>query len=230
MFGSFGIFGSTHLAVLGLLLIGAVSIWFALPRLSPFVQSIVRKTILAGLITQFTAFHLWHLYFNDYDIARFLPFHLCTISVVLLIYTLIFDNKFINKLVLFWSPVSALVAIVLPDMAASENFPSFRFWEFFGSHVLIIWAVIYIFRIQKVAVSFKDFLVAFACLVGILPFVYGINLVLGSNYMYLMNKASGGQMSFLPAEPWHVVGLLGIFLVVFFVEYLVYTFGSRKAI
>jgi hypothetical integral membrane protein (TIGR02206 family) len=230
MFGDFRIFGNSHLAVLAILFSGSLSIWFLVPKLNLNIQKITKNLLLIGLILQFAIFNLWHWYFATYNITRFLPLHLCTISVLLLIFTLIFDNKFVNKLVLFWSPVSAFLAIILPDIATSENFPSFRFVEFFSSHVLIIWAVIFIFRIQKTFVSFKDFLVAFACLVGVLPFVYGINLVLGSNYMYLMNKASGGQMSFLPTEPWHIAGLLGIFLVVFFVEYLVYTFGSRKTI
>jgi hypothetical integral membrane protein (TIGR02206 family) len=229
MFGSFSIFGPTHLAVLGFLLIGILLIWFFLPKLGSPTQNLVRKTILGGLIVQFIVFHSWHLYLQDYDITRFLPFHLCTISVALLIYTLVFNNKFINKLVLFWSPVSAFLAIVLPDMNASENFPSFRFLEFFVSHVLIIWAVIYIFRIQKLVVSFKDFVISCLTLIAILPFIYLLNLTIDSNYMYLMNKPSGGQMDFLPNEPWYIPATLGIVFGVFFLEYLVYRFSSKAS-
>jgi hypothetical integral membrane protein (TIGR02206 family) len=222
MFGDFKIFGATHLAVLGLLLIGVLYIWFILPKLSSSFQNLNRNIILVGLVLQFILFHAWHLYFHDYDITRFLPFHLCTISVVLLVYTLAFNNKFINKLVLFWSPVSALLAIVLPDMSASENFPSFRFMEFFGSHVLIIWAVVFIFRIQKVTVDFKDYLFSEMTLLASLPFVYILNLLIGSNYMYLMRKTNGGQMDFLPKEPWHIVGASALLIGVFFLEYLIY--------
>jgi hypothetical integral membrane protein (TIGR02206 family) len=227
MFGDFKIFGTSHLVILAILLIGSLLIWFLIPKLNSNTQKLTKNLLLAGLILQFVVFNLWHWYFGTYDVTRFLPLHLCTISAILLIFTLIFDNKFVNKLVLFWSPVSAFLAIALPDMNASENFPSFRFLEFFGSHVLIIWAVIFIFRVQKTLANFKDLVVSIVILIVTLPFIYLLNLWIGSNYMYLMRKPNGGQMDFLPAEPWHVAGATGLVIIVFFLEFLVYRFSSK---
>jgi hypothetical integral membrane protein (TIGR02206 family) len=222
MFGVFTIFGSTHLAVLGLLFTVSCLIWFWLKKQSLRFKLVSKYLLVAGLILQLIAFNWWHLYFQDFDVARFLPFHLCTISVYLIIFGLFTDNNFINKLVLFWSPMSAFVAIVLPDMGANENFPSFRFLEFFGSHLLIIWACVYILRIVKPKIVFSDYLLSFGCLIATLPLVTGINYLLKSNYMYLTSRPAGGQMNFLPSEPWHVLGLIAIFAVVFFTECLVY--------
>jgi hypothetical integral membrane protein (TIGR02206 family) len=222
MFGDFKVFGFTHLIVLMLLFIGSIVIWLGLPARSHWLKSKVRFALVFGLIAQLVAFNSWHLYFGTFDASRFLPFHLCTISVYLIIYTLLFKNNFVNKLVLFWSPVSAFVAIALPDMSASENFPSFRFIEFFGSHLLIIWSGVYILKIVKPKVTLRDCVVSFACLIGVLPLVYGINLVLNANYMYLASRPAGGQMNFLPSEPWHILGLVAIFAVVFGLEFLVY--------
>jgi hypothetical integral membrane protein (TIGR02206 family) len=228
MFGDFKIFGVSHLSVIGLLLIVGLLIWFWFGKMSMTVKKNFKWIFIFGLILQLLAFNGWHLYFGSFDPARFLPFHLCTISVYLIIFALITDNNFLNKLVLFWSPLSAFVAILLPDMSANENFPSFRFVEFFGSHLLIIWSCVYILRIIRPKIILKDFLVCFACLIAILPFVYFINLFLKSNYMYLMSRPAGGQMNFLPIEPWHVLGLIVIFAVVFFVQFLFYKSQNIK--
>jgi hypothetical integral membrane protein (TIGR02206 family) len=228
MFGDFGLFWFTHLVVLGLLFVVGLLIWFWLGRQSLTLQKYFKWLLVAGLILQLIAFNGWHLYFGTFDPAMFLPFHLCTISVYLIIYALVSRNNFANKLVLFWSPVSAFVAIALPDMSAQENFPSFRFIEFFGSHLLIIWACVYILRVVKPNIIFKDCWVSFACLIGTLPFVTVINHILKSNYMYLASRPAGGQMNFLPSEPWHVLGLIAIFAVVFGLEFWVYRTQVKK--
>lgn len=227
MFEDFKIFGISHLLVLLALFLVSLIIWFWFPKSSSRFQKYFKFALIGGLILQLLAFNTWHLWHQTFDITRFLPFHLCTISVYLIIYTLIFNNNFTNKLVLFWSPVSAFVAITLPDMSATENFPSFRFLEFFGSHLLIIWSCVYILRVVKPKIVFKDCLISFACLIGALPFVCGINYALKSNYMYLTSRPAGGQMNFLPSEPWHVLGLIAIFAVVFFVQFLFYKTQNR---
>jgi hypothetical integral membrane protein (TIGR02206 family) len=227
MFGDFKIFGISHLTVLGLLLVVGLLIWFWLNNTSPRIQKNFKWVLIFGLILQLIAFNGWHLYFGSFDTARFLPFHLCTISVYLIIFALITNNNFISKLVLFWSPVSAFIAIALPDMSANENFPSFRFIEFFGSHLLIIWSCVYILRIVKPTVILKDCMISFGCLIATLPFIYCLNLFLKSNYMYLVSRPAGGQMNFLASEPWHVLGLIAIFAVVFFIEYLIYRFKNK---
>ncbi len=222
MFGDFRIFGSSHLAVLGLLFLFSLAIWFWLSKCPSRFQKYLKFALIGGLILQLLAFNSWHFLHQTFDITRFLPFHLCTISVYLIIYTLRFNNNFVNKLVLFWSPISAFVAITLPDMSANENFPSFRFVEFFGSHLLIIWSCVYILGVVKPKIEFKDCLISFACLISVLPLVWGINYIFKSNYMYLMSRPAGGQTNFLTNEPWHVLGLIVIFGIVFFVEYLFY--------
>lgn len=229
MFGDFKVFGNSHLAVLGLLIAGIIIIWYWLPRQTIVMHKSFRLMLIVGLILQLLAFNSWHLYFGTFDATRFLPFHLCTISVYLIIFALVTNNNFVNKLVLFWSPVSAFVAIALPDMSASENFPSFRFIEFFGSHLLIIWACVYILRIVKPQIAFRDCVISFACLIGTLPVVLVINLLLKSNYMYLMSRPAGGQMDFLPGEPWHVAGLIIIFAVVFVLEFVFYNSQSKSS-
>ena len=229
MFGDFKLFGISHLAVLSLLFVVSMVIWFWLQKQSLNIKYFFKQFLIAGLILQLLAFNCWHLYFGTFDIVRFLPFHLCTISVYLIIFALITNNNFVNKLVLFWSPVSAFVAIALPDMSASENFPSFRFIEFFGSHLLIIWACVYILRVVRPKIMLRDCTVGFACLIATLPFVYVINSSLKSNYMYLASRPVGGQMNFLPSEPWHVLGLVAIFAVVFCIEFLVYSFQNKNS-
>jgi uncharacterized membrane protein YwaF len=51
--------------------------------------------------------------------------------------------------------------------------------------------------------------------------VYPINLFTKGNYLYLINKPIGGQMNFLPKEPYHILGLIVLTIVVFHLEFIV---------
>ena len=225
----FGLFGLSHLLVLELLVIGSFLIFTLLPKLKTLYQRNVGLLLAIGLLGQILYFYGGHYIQRSFDPALHVPLHLCSLSAYLVIFALLLNRPWLNKLVLFWSPVSALVATVLPDMGKSENFPSFRFIEFFWSHLLIVWGCVYILRTFKSKINYRDIWITFGFLVLTLPLIKFLNSIFQSNYMYLEKRASGGQMSFLPAEPWHIAGLLLIFIVVFHLEFCFYQFVQKKS-
>jgi uncharacterized membrane protein YwaF len=120
MFGDFTPFGSSHLLVLTITFVLSLSmIWVRWQSI--YFKRVVQYLILSVLVFQVLLFNLYHLFQNDFDIARFLPFHLCSISIYLTIASLIWDNKTLHKATFFWAPVGALAALLFPDIGSKEN-------------------------------------------------------------------------------------------------------------
>jgi hypothetical integral membrane protein (TIGR02206 family) len=220
----FILFGPLHLAVFASLVIGGILVYiFRSNRL-------LRYFLAAVLIAQLVAFNGYHILGGTYDIYRYLPLHLCTISAVLCPIALLTKNRILSDLVLFWGLIPALLAIALPDMGRNEGLNTFRFWEFFVSHVFIVLTAIYIsFHTDSKFIithfdTWKKIVIAYftLCLYA-LGIVMPINYVLGNgaNYLYLVNKASNG-MAFLPDKPLYVPSLFALTLIVFVIESMIY--------
>ncbi len=220
----FILFGPLHLAVLASILIGGLLVYVFRSN------SLLRYFLASVLVAQLIAFNGFHILGGTYDIYRYLPLHLCTISAILCPIALLTKNRILSDLVLFWGLIPALLAIALPDMGRSEGVYSFRFWEFFVSHVFIVLSAVYISFHTESKFSINNFdtwkriVIAYftLCLYAI-GIVMPINYVLGNgaNYLYLVNKASNG-MAFLPDKPYYVAALFALSLVVFVIEAIIY--------
>jgi hypothetical integral membrane protein (TIGR02206 family) len=222
----FTLFGISHIVVI---FITALLSWltFFQFKLNNQNKTKVNYFLAVLLALQIVVFNSWHIIHQDFDLTRFLPFHLCTISAYISVLSLIANKNWLYKLQFFWSPVAAAIALLLPEMGANENFPNFRFIEFFWSHSLIVIIAFWIIFSGKLKLKYSDIWIYFGSLLAFaFGIVFWINKAIGSNYMYLMKKTAG-SMDFLPSEPYHVFGLLGIFLLVFHVQFFVWKFCNR---
>jgi hypothetical integral membrane protein (TIGR02206 family) len=224
MSSEFQLFQGSHLIVLLVLFVGCLYFYFG--RNNSGWNDLKKNFLGYGLIAQLLYFYSGHWFFGTFDFKSHLPLHLCSLSAYLVAITLLLPvspkNKKLQKLVLFWSPVSALVAILLPDMSSNEGFPSFRFIEFFWSHILIIWGCVFILFSLRPVVKYAHIWLSLGVLVGCIPIIKTLNSLLGSNYMYLESRPNGGQMNFLPSEPYHILGLIAVFALVFHIQYFIY--------
>lgn len=223
----FIIFGPLHQLVFLTLIIGLILVFI-------FRSNKYTRYILASvLIAQIIAFNVKHISSGTYSIQNYLPLHLCTLSAIIAPIALLTKNKIFNILLLFWGLIPALLAIVLPDMNRLENYTTFRFWEFFVSHVFIVLSTIYIaihsnhnFALKKFE-TWKQVIISYftLCLYAI-SIVIPINYLLGSNYLYLAGKASNG-MGFLPDGALYLPAMFGMALLVFIIEAVIYSLILR---
>jgi hypothetical integral membrane protein (TIGR02206 family) len=227
--GNFQRFGLSHGIVLLLLLLG--SAWILRTR-KPQIAQAQRYGICGGLILQILIFHSYYLLRAEYDLARYLPFHLCALSAVMMALTLLIDRPWLRQITIYWAPFAALIAILLPDIGNSDNFPSFRFLEFFVSHLLICWGAVWLLANHRFRWTIKTVAIAYAALaVTQLPIAL-VNRLFAANYMYMLHKPNGGQMDFLGPEPYHFGFLVLLVLLVFILEMLVFRlmqYGLRRS-
>ncbi|MGL4757791.1 MAG: TIGR02206 family membrane protein [Patescibacteria group bacterium] len=219
----FTLFGPLHLAVIGSLLIGIVLVF-------AFRSSKQLRYILAILlIAQIIAFNTYHISKGTYVIKDYLPLHLCTLSALIAPIALISRNKVFETLLLFWGLVPALLAIVFPDVRATENYTTFRFWEFFVSHIVIVLSSVYVaihvrskFQLNKFN-TWKQIIFSYLSLfLYALGLAVPINALIGSNYLYLSAKSSNG-MGFLPDGNAYMPSLFILTLLVFILEAFLYS-------
>ena len=223
----FTFFGFSHLAVILFLLIGTVYIYL-IRNSSHITKTIARTTIVSTLIFQAFLFNGWHIYYKTYLIGSYLPFHLCSISLYLIIFSLIFKKSWLTSLTYYISFISALLAIISPDIRPDQNFPNFRFIEFFLSHIFIVLGVFYLVFVDKIKPAYKSLWISFGILFVYMILVFPINKITGGNYLFLNSKpGSGGLFALFPPEPYHILALIPATLLVFHIEYLLYKFFSK---
>jgi len=138
-----------------------------------------------GLFLQFI-YMFWLIFNNNFTIKESLPINICSVSLILVFFLFITENKYIFNILYFWGIIGNFYALLFPNII--QNFPHFRFLEFFTAHGLIILCVFYFLFIKKYIITFKEMIVSYLITLGYLFCVFIINFILKSNYLYLMKK------------------------------------------
>ena len=227
----FQTFGTPHLFVMGLTL--------ALPIL---LSGLARRTgddrtpatigyLLAAMLlaNEFSAWGYRFLQFGpDYIVRNHLPLHICGVANLLTAATLLFRNRYAYEIAYFWGLVGSANAVITPG-TIDTGFPSWRFFQYFITHSGIVVGVLYatwgLGMRPTPGGLFRAFIIlnVFAVAVGI------INLLLGSNYMYLSRPPWGTVSPFFFAPwPWYIPILDVVALVLFFVVYLPVHLARRR--
>ena len=133
-----------------------------------------------------------HILRGSFNLTKYLPLHICNLSVYLLLIALIslkLKTKWARSfatLVYYWSLIPASLAFLFPDLQTKYNF------VLKAIGVLVIFGVV---------------------------LIYPLNLVLGSNYMYLNRLTDSEPMSFFPKAPFHLGVFAGLLLVFYSLQF-----------
>jgi hypothetical integral membrane protein (TIGR02206 family) len=178
-------FGFAHLGALATVAALAASL-LALVRVRPRLGRPVRLALAAGIVAlaafEFTVGGIegWLSW------TAFLPLELCDAALVLAVIALLVPRRATAEVVYFWAVSGTLLAMLTPELAWS--FPRWEFVVFFGLHGLVfVAALVLVFGLglrprPGAAVRVWALTVGWAALVGL------VDLVFGTNYMYLRRK------------------------------------------
>lgn len=210
-----------HWFILGLLLFMILALFFCRKIIStkPIVRSIIKWLLVTSLVLPEICLQIWYVSIGIWDRTSSVPLELCSLTMFLSAIMLVTDSRKIYPLVFFAGIGGALQAVLTPSL--DYPFPHFRFFHFFIAHLAIIIAPLYMtwirgYRPQWVSIGWTMIFLNVAALV-----VGMINLALGSNYMYLMNKPSTPSiLDLLGPHPFYLL-VEELFALVLFV--LMYT-------
>ena len=111
------------------------------------------------------------------------------------------------------------MALLTPDV--DYAFPSPVFFPFFWAHTLILLGVFYAVIALGERPFFKDVHKVIGVSVILMVFIYFINLLLGANFWYLMDKPEADSlMNFFPDPPFHMTIVVPIAIAIFYLLYL----------
>ena len=224
----FVLFGTWHLVSIAFF----VLLNFALlgfRKSSEKTRRTVRIVMAVILWLNEAAWHVWNLYWGHWNIQTMLPLHVCSIMIWLSGFMLIFKNYRIYEFAYFIGIGGALQAFLTPD-AGIYGFPHFRIFQTQIAHGLLITATIFLTTVEGMRPTWKSMLRVIIGTNIVMVIVFGINALIGSNYMFLNSKpATASLLDVLPDWPVYLIYLEGIGLAVFLLLYLPFIIKDWKA-
>ena len=137
-------------------------------------------------------------------------------------------NYRIFNVMVYWIFLGTFVALLTPHLI--NGFPNFTFFKYWIVHGGLVIYFLYL----SIALGFKpgpkSVLRSFGFLQLYFLFTICMNLVLGSNYVYLMGKPpTASPMDWFGPWPWYILVLEVIALVLFYLIYLVFKLLSKTS-
>jgi len=206
-------FGAAHVGALACVALLA-GLLVLLVRARPGLAASVRRALAAGIVG-LLSFELAVASREGWlSWKTVLPLELCDAALVLAVATLLRPRQTPAEIVYFWAGSGTLVAMLTPELP--WGFPRWEFVVFFGLHGLVlVAALVLVFGLglrPRPGAPWR----MLGITAGWAAFVGLVNLVLGTNFMYLRHKPSVAT----PLDwmgPWPVyVGVCGIVALVLF--------------
>ena len=144
-----GSYGLVHIITLLLSAAIIVGLYFILRKCSDKVKTIVLFVLsFSGISAIIFNLVTWG------SPIEYLPFHMCSISAMLLPFAVITRNKVINNLLLLWC-LGALIALVLNQAQANFEIFSWTFFFYYFPHTLEVGIPILMFALGLVKKEVK---------------------------------------------------------------------------
>ena len=184
--------------------------------------------VLAVVLVAYKLVETWAWYaIIDYPPLGLLPLHVCGILFFVSAWALWTRRQTAYELSYFWTFAGTSHSLVTPDVAV--GFPTFPYFAFFTSHGLLLLAALYGTLVLRMRPGRGSVWRAFAAINLFAIFVGLVNLALGTNYMFLMEKPQASTlMDYLGAWPWYLLSLEVLALVSFGLWYLPFWLGDRR--
>jgi hypothetical integral membrane protein (TIGR02206 family) len=224
----FQLFGITHLAALGALLL--LNLWLLRFKGAPEkTRNRLRWTMALILWVNEIAWHVWNYAVGRWTIQTMLPLHLCSMLVWVGAFMLVTKNYSIYEFAYLLGISGALQALLTPDLGI-YGFPHFRFFQTFISHGLIVTSAIYMTVVEGFRPTGKS-LVRIALWANLyMVVVYFINTAIGSNYLMINGKpGTPSVLDLLPEWPVYIIYMEAMGLVMFLLLYLPFAIKDWKA-
>lgn len=218
----FALFAPPHLAALAIIALVCLSFLYFRNVWGDRERKIARYTLAAFIFLVESSWHAWSVYYGKWNIQQNLPLHLCSIFIWGSIFMLITRNYPFYELAYFLGLGGAIQAVLTPD-AGIYGFPHFRAFQTVADHGALIAAVMYMTWVEGYRPTLHSFKRMFVWANLYMGFVFGINLLIGSNYMFIARKPDFPTLiDMLAPWPWYILQLELIGFTIAAVLYLPY--------
>ncbi len=227
---AFHLFGTGHLIALAVIVL--INLSFILLRKSQDqkLKDGVRYAIAAVLILAESSWHIWNIAIGEWTIQYHLPFHLCAIMLWASVIMLLTKNYRIFEFAYFLGIGGAIQAVLTPE-AGIYGFPHYRVFQTLVAHGAIVTAGVFMTVVEGYRPTWSSLKRTVIWLNVYALIVTGINLLIGSNYLYTIHKPDTASLiDFLGPWPFYLIALEAIALLLCFLFYLPWMIKDRKSI
>lgn len=126
---------------------------------------------------------------GTFDYKTDLPLELCNMLPIFMIIMIYKRNRKWWGILFFWIMAGTFQATITPTL--KHAFPHYEYWRYWIVHMFLTFAAIYGIYVFKFWPTIKDAWNSFIWLNVVAWSMFVINLLIGSNYMYMQGKPPG---------------------------------------
>lgn len=208
----FWLIGGGFLGVLALTIVSAFLPKYRFAQISALIILLIKSAELTYR----------HISLGE-PIIGLLPLHLCNLTLIFAILTMLTKSQALFQLTYFWS-LGALFAVITPDVKYS--FPHPLTLSFYITHFYLIFAAIYGLLFFEYKPTFRGWVDSFIAINILAVIIYFINVKLGTNYLYVNRIPDfSSPLDHFGKWPYYIIVVEAIYL---FLTYAIYFPFRRK--
>lgn len=167
------------------------------------------------------------MHLGVFDIRNDLPLHLCNIMPFFMPLIMLKKWRFGWSILFFWICAGTFQALITPTHV--ESFPHYESIRYWAVHAGLTMMAVYGAVVYGWRLTWKDALFSAIGMHVLAMIIYPINVLLNSNYLYLMAKPPGKTMyDLLGPWPWYIISLEGVILVLFSLLLIPFLFLAKE--
>lgn len=215
------------------LLIGFVTLVPLFFRVMASYPEETQRRVLLGLAVLLSLSQLMkiplNLYAGTFDVSKDIPLHLCNYLPFVLVWMYASKNRKVWATLFFWIVLGTSQANFTPSVEFSLfHYDAIRYWMV---HLGLVLLALYPAVAWKWDLHKEDIYSTVIWLNVAAAIVFAFNLLLGTNYMYLMAKPPGTTFySILPAWPAYILVLEVILITWSLLVYRVFRWFRREPV
>jgi hypothetical integral membrane protein (TIGR02206 family) len=200
----FEAFGTSHLVMLAVFVLGIPAV-VALGHRHRGRPSGVRVSRIYALLIPCFTIPLQVIDFlpGNYDLQTTLPLQLCDFAWVAAVVALWTHRPTPVALTYYWGLALTTQALITP--ALNRDFPDPKFIAYWGMHLLIVWAAVFLVWGLGLHPTWRDYRRTVAITAVWAGTVFCLNLAVGTNYGFLNRKPETSILDLLGPWPLYVV-------------------------
>jgi hypothetical integral membrane protein (TIGR02206 family) len=210
MAGTFEPYGATHAAAAAVGVVGAIGVVVAgrLTRDRPAEERLRRGfAVLLAVFTVPLQVRQWLP--AHFDIDSSVPLQVCDLGWVVAVHALWTRDRRTSALLYYWGLTLTVQAVITPTLG--RDFPDLEFLEFWGMHLMTIWAALLLTFGLGVTTDWARFRFAVRWTLVWVAVTIAFNAIAGTNYGYLARKpAVSTPLDLFGPWPVYVVVLFAV--------------------
>jgi hypothetical integral membrane protein (TIGR02206 family) len=160
--------------------------------------------------------NIFALIIGNWTIQDFLPLHLCNISYFICILVLLNKKQWMYEWTLLLAMPSALNALITPELIWGSS--NWHIFEYYFMHGILILVPLYLMFIMNYKLRIFSWWKTFLRAQIVFVIVYSLNLILDTNYMFLLSKPEVNNPFIIGDWPFYIIfiqiiGLLHIVVI-----------------